>query len=158
MSRAGDRGDELGSRVIAARLVEVAMHLGFMLERRWPPYAKWRGTAFGQLPLVSQAGSELSAVVQAATWRERQSHLARALDVLASIQARVGLPSSSSATSAFWDRPYLHISENLIDVVLDSISDESVRELPRGLGSIEQRTSNVDLLVAPHHRRCHTFG
>lgn len=34
MQRAGDRGDDLGSRVIAGRLVDVAMHLGFLLCRQ----------------------------------------------------------------------------------------------------------------------------
>ena len=51
MGRAADRGDDLGSRVIAARLVDATMHLGFLLCRAWPPYAKWRGTLFGRLPL-----------------------------------------------------------------------------------------------------------
>jgi hypothetical protein len=34
IGRAGSRGDDLGSRVITARLTRVSMHLGFMLERR----------------------------------------------------------------------------------------------------------------------------
>src|SRR3954454_23388167 len=42
MGRAGEREDELGSRVIAARLVDVAVHLGFLLCRQWAPYSKWR--------------------------------------------------------------------------------------------------------------------
>ena len=155
MSRAGDRGDDLGSRVIAARLVDVAMHLGFMLERQWPPYAKWRGTAFGRLPRVSDAQGELAAVLRATTWQKRQSHLAQALDVLASAQGAAGLPAPEAATVGFWERPYLHTNQELVDRVLAEISDESVRALPRGLGSIEQRTSNVDLLVDPHRRRSH---
>lgn len=155
MSRAGDRGDDLGSRVIAARLVDVAMHLGFMLERQWPPYAKWRGTAFLRLPRASAAHGELAAVLQATTWQQRQMNLARALDVLASVQGAAGLPSPEPATIGFWERPYLHTNQELVDDVLDGISDESVRTLPTGLGSIEQRTSNVDLLVDSHRRRSH---
>ena len=37
LGRAGERGDDLGSRVIAARLVDIAVHLAFMLARSWPP-------------------------------------------------------------------------------------------------------------------------
>jgi hypothetical protein len=155
MSRAGDRGDDLGSRVIAARLVDVAMHLGFMLERQWPPYAKWRGTAFRQLPRASDAHGELVAVLQATTWQKRQSHLAQALDVLVSVQGAAGLPAPEAATVGFWDRPYLHANQELVDDLLGEISDDSVRALPRGLGSIEQRTSNVDLLVDTNRRRSH---
>lgn len=155
MSRAGDRGDDLGSRVIAARLVDVAMHLGFMLERQWPPYAKWRGTAFRQLPRASDAHGELAAVLQATTWQKRQSHLAQALEMLVSVQGAAGLPVPEAATMDFWERPYLHTNQELVDRVLGEISDESVRALPRSLGSIEQRTNNVDLLVDPHRRRAH---
>lgn len=155
MGRAGDRGDDLGSRVIGARLVDAAMHLGFLLERRWPPYAKWRGTAFMQLARASEAHSDLAAVLHATTWQERQAHLARALDALAALQRSAGLPSVDTATTGFWDRPYLHVNHVLVPGLLDQISDQSVRELPLGLGSIEQRSSNVDLLVDPHRRRSH---
>jgi hypothetical protein len=50
VGRAAERGDDLGSRVIAARLVAVLMHLAHLLERRWPPYAKWTGTNLTRLP------------------------------------------------------------------------------------------------------------
>lgn len=42
LGRTGSRGDDLGSRVLTGRFVAIAMHLGFLLERRWPPYPKWR--------------------------------------------------------------------------------------------------------------------
>lgn len=155
MGRAGHRGDDVGSRVIAARLVDAAMHLGFLLERRWQPYAKWRGTAFRQLPHASKAHGSLAAVLYAATWRERQSVLAEALEVLASVQRAAGLPSVDTASTSFWERPYLHINPALIPGLLGEISDESVQALPRGLGSIEQRTGNVDVLVNPDHRKAH---
>ncbi|MEO7448084.1 MAG: DUF4037 domain-containing protein [Humibacillus sp.] len=37
VGRTAERGDDLGSRVIAARIAGVVMHLGHLLERRWPP-------------------------------------------------------------------------------------------------------------------------
>ncbi|WP_432549089.1 DUF4037 domain-containing protein [Kineococcus arenarius] len=42
-------GDDAGSRVVTARLVRAGVHLGFVLERRWPPYPDWAGTAFTAL-------------------------------------------------------------------------------------------------------------
>lgn len=45
VGRTAERGDDLGSRVIASRLVGVAMHLAHLLERHWSPYAKWAGTS-----------------------------------------------------------------------------------------------------------------
>ena len=46
VGRCGDLGDELGSQVIAARLVRDLMRLCFLMERRYAPYSKWLGTAF----------------------------------------------------------------------------------------------------------------
>lgn len=45
--RTRDRGDELGSRVITARLARDVMHLTLLLDRQWSPYAKWLGAAYG---------------------------------------------------------------------------------------------------------------
>jgi hypothetical protein len=59
MGRAADRGDELGSRTIAARLVEVAMHLAFSLSRTWAPYSKWRGALFARLPIGQAIQADL---------------------------------------------------------------------------------------------------
>jgi hypothetical protein len=47
--RAGYAGDELGSSVIAGRLVSSIMQLVFLMEKRYAPYAKWYGTAFARL-------------------------------------------------------------------------------------------------------------
>ena len=49
MGRAGVVGDEVGSAIIASRLVRDLMGLCFLMERRYAPYAKWFGTAFNQL-------------------------------------------------------------------------------------------------------------
>ena len=40
VGRCGDVGDELGSRLVAARLVRDLMRLGFLMERTYAPYAK----------------------------------------------------------------------------------------------------------------------
>lgn len=153
MDRAGDRGDELGSRVVAARLVEIAMHLAFVLCRRWAPYSKWRGTMFRGLPLPADVGPSLRDVLTANDWRTRSDRLAAALQELATVQRLAGLPSADPACVPFWDRPYVHVDQDLVPALLNSIRDPDVRRLPAGLGSIEQRTDNVDLLVHANLRR-----
>jgi hypothetical protein len=50
------RGDVQGSEIITARVAKAVMHLTFLVERQWPPYPKWFGTAYGQrAPLDSEA-------------------------------------------------------------------------------------------------------
>ena len=50
VGRTAEVGDDLGSRVITARLVEVATHLAHLVDRHWPPYSKWLGTSLTRLP------------------------------------------------------------------------------------------------------------
>lgn len=153
MGRAGHRGDELGSRVIAARLVDVAVHLGFLLCRQWAPYSKWRGTLFSRLPLPPELGLSLGEVLTEDHWRARGERLAGALNVLAEVQREAGLPAPASPCVPFWDRQYLHLDPDLVPGIIAGAESPDVRALPVGLGSIEQRSNNVDLLVHGDHRR-----
>ena len=68
MGRAGLVGDELGSALIAARLVRDLMRLCFLMERQYAPYAKWFGTAFSQLDSAKALTEILLAVQRAHTW------------------------------------------------------------------------------------------
>lgn len=85
IGRTLDRGDELGSRVIAHRLARDVMHLTLLLEQQWSPYPKWLGTAYGQ-----------------------RGH---ALDSEASICAALDELAGGPVTVPFWDRPYRHLDE-----------------------------------------------
>ncbi len=106
LGRAGQRGDDLGSRVIGARLVDIAMHLAFLLCRRWPPYPKWRGTLFTRLPLAGELLPPLTAVLALQDWSDRQEAMARALAVLARAQRAAGLPCVADApTEPFFVPP-----------------------------------------------------
>lgn len=154
MQRAGQRSDDLGSRVIAARLVDTTMHLGSLLSRRWPPYSKWRGTLFNELPLPSLVSSHLAAVMSSTNWRTRAQHLAEALEMLADQQRGADLPTTAPACVPFWDRPFVRINPAMAPRLLEPIRDPSIRRLPPGLGSIEQRSDNVNLLVDASARRC----
>ena len=153
MGRAGERGDELGSRTIAARLVDIAVHLGLMLSRSWPPYSKWRGTVFSQLAECSAVAADMARVLDARHWRDRQSALSEVFAGLVRLQEAAGLPVPASAVEPFWDRPYIHVSRSLVPAMLETITCPDVRALPLGIGSVEQHTDNVDVLMNPSLRR-----
>lgn len=71
MPRAGIAGDEVGSAVIGARLIRDIMLLGFLLERRYAPYAKWLGTAFSRLACAPVLTPLLRRAQAAPNWQER---------------------------------------------------------------------------------------
>jgi hypothetical protein len=153
MGRAGDRGDELGSRVIAARLGDIAVHLGFMLSRVWPPYSKWRGLAFGQLAGCEAIAADLERTLDARHWQDRQAGLSQALTGLARLQLGSGLPVPEQAVVPFWDRPYVHLDPSLVPGLLETVESPEVRALPVGAGGVEQQTDNIDILTRTGRRR-----
>ncbi len=152
VGRAGLRGDDLGSRVTTGHLVRVAMHLGFLLQRRWPPYSKWMGTMFAELPDSGGAAPFLHAALAAATWQERQARLVDALTAFNDIQRGAGLPVSDQVAEPFFDRPFVSVRPSVTAGLLQGVTDPLVRRLPPGVGSVEQWVDNVDVLTDPVRR------
>ncbi len=152
VGRTGQRGDDTGSRVQIGHLARTIMHLGFLLERRWPPYPKWQGTAFARLPKVGRAAPALRAALTATTWQDRQSAAGDVLNHLHAVQRTMGLPTGSDAVRPFFDRPFLGVTDTVAELLTDSIEDPRVRALPAGVGSIEQWVDNVEVLTTPRLR------
>lgn len=46
VGRAAEVGDDLGSRIVTARIVRDLMRLCFLQEKVYAPYSKWLGSAF----------------------------------------------------------------------------------------------------------------
>lgn len=153
VGRSADRGDELGSRIIATRLVRDIIHLAFMLERTWPPYPKWLGTRFRGLQTYAALAPGLDRALSASDWRRREDALVESIEVVHARQEAIGLPAPSPAVEPFFDRPYRIASSAIAEAVHSSIAAHEVRALPAGIGSIEQWVDNVAVLAVPE-RRC----
>jgi hypothetical protein len=151
--RTADRGDELGSRLLSGQLAEDLIFLAFALSRRWAPYRKWRGTVFRTLPVAAALSGFLGTAVSASDWRERESALASAAEVLLNVQRELGLPAPERAVIPFFDRPYRAIDRAVQEGILTDITDPDVARLPPLVGSIEQWADSVDVLASPGRRR-----
>jgi hypothetical protein len=153
VGRAAGRGDELGSRLLCARLAGSLMWLAFVLSRRWPPYVKWRGTLFRALPVAADLAAPLTAAAAAPDWRERENGLAVACETLLTAQRARGLPAPAAAVTPFWDRPYRTVDPAIADGLLAAVTDPQIATLPGGIGSVEQWADNDDVLAHPERRR-----
>jgi hypothetical protein len=151
VGRTAERGDELGSRLLSTRLAGDLMWLAFALSRQWPPYPKWRETAFRALPVAADLAGPLSAAAAAPGWRDRESTLAGACEILLKIQRASGLPAPAAAVIPFWDRPYRTVDEAVCESLRSAITDPDLAKLP-AVGSIEQWVSNVEVLSSPGRR------
>lgn len=152
VGRAGLRGDEDGSAVIAARHVRTMLHLAHLLHRRWPPYGKWLARSAAELPGGGALRSALHEVLRARDWRARQAALADGAELLAAVQGARGLPTLEPATEAFFERPHLGVRD-LAALLLDLVEDPEVRALSPGVGTAEQISDNVTVLVDARARR-----
>ncbi|GAA5065550.1 DUF4037 domain-containing protein [Thermocatellispora tengchongensis] len=154
--RSGEAGDDLGSAVITARLAGDVMRLALLMRRRYPPYAKWLGTAFTRLPGTAELGDALAAAVAAGEWRQRQRHLAAAYERVAALHNRLALTGPLQTTA----RPYSTRPFPVIDAgrfaaaLLETITDPRVRALAPA-GSIDQLCDPA-ALPGPEARRAVT--
>jgi hypothetical protein len=151
MGRCGQAGDDLGSRLVAARLVRDLMHLCFLMERRYAPYIKWLGTAFAQLDCGRELVPMLTRALAAASWEDRQTHLSRAYESVAEMHNALGITEPLPAkVSRYWARPFLVIhSDRFVKALQAAIESDEVLALPEHLGSIDQFVDSTDALEYP---------
>ena len=151
VGRTAEVGDELGSRVVSARLVRDAMRLGFLLERRYAPYSKWLGKAFRALDCAAILTSDLLAVLAADEPRVRERHLSAVYEELARRHNALGLaPPVEPTVRHYHDRPYLVIrAERFVEATRAAITDPAVREIRFDAGSVDQFLDSTDVLGQP---------
>jgi hypothetical protein len=150
MGRAAHAGDELGSGLIASRLIRDLMRIAFCLRREYPPYPKWFGTAFARLVDVAELKAQLEAAQLAARFPERETALCSAYELVTSMQRTAGVPlGGDGRTSLFWGRPFRVINaEKIAAAVFATITDPQLAELARTrpIGSIDLVSDNTDAL------------
>lgn len=98
VGRAAEVGDELGSRIVAARLARDLMRLGFLLERRYAPYAKWLGSAFARLDAAHEVRPALERALFVLSERQQirlKPQRSGSLDPLPSREFLAQLPQSA---------------------------------------------------------------
>lgn len=156
MPRAGSRGDELGSAIIGSRLARDAMMLAFLMDKRYPPYPKWFGTAFMRLDSARRLAPALRQAQTASGWQTREAALGAAFSILAEMHNALGITEPlPMATSAFFGRPFQVIQgHRFAQAIQAQISDAEVQAIAaRGLiGSIDQFSDSTDLHEAAHLR------
>ena len=158
VGRTGFGGDEIGSAVIAARLVHDVMQLCFLMEKQYAPYPKWFGTAFAQLECAGRLAPVLERVLGSKSWQEREKHLSVAYERVAAMHNDLGITEPvPTKVSRFHNRPFMVIqAEAIAKAIWEAIEDNEVKALPYGMGKIDQYVNSTDILS--HTDRCRKLG
>ncbi len=157
MGRAGMVGDEVGSAIIASRLVRDLMRLCFLIEKQYAPYPKWFGTAFNKLECSGNLRPVFTEVLAARSWRERENHLAKAYLLVAEMHDKSGITEPIRAEIGdFFGRPFkvIHLHGKFAEAIAARIEDPAIRRLAETvpIGNIDQVSDNTDLLSGPKYR------
>ena len=130
VGRSGYVGDELGSALIGARLVEDLMRLCFLMERTYAPYSKWFGTAFGRLSCGPAMTPLLCAVGQAATWQQRDEALQAAYRAAGELHNRLRITEPLElGMERLFGRPFDTVWGDYIGALAAGIKDPEVLRL-----------------------------
>ena len=148
VGRCGEVGDDLGSQLVAMRLVREQMRLAFLLERHYAPYQKWFGTAFDRLTLAPPLTPSMDKARYARDWKVREQGIVAASVVLANRQNATRLAAwVDPAPRPFWSRPFQVMQgERFAEALAAAITDPAVRALPADLGGVDTWTDSTDAI------------
>lgn len=150
VGRAGQVGDDLGSRLVAARLVRAGMLLAFLQERRYAPYSKWLGTAFSRLSCADRLRPLWEAALAASDWPQREQALASAGALLGAMHNDLGVtPFVDPAPRPFFGRPFqVLFADRFAAALRAAITDETLRSAA-AIGGVDQFVDCTDLTEEP---------
>lgn len=148
MGRCGIIGDEIGSRVVAARLVREIMKLCFLMEKKYAPYSKWFGMAFSKLQSAKELIPVLEKVFLTESWEEREKYLSVAYETVAIIHNSLKITEPlSTKVSNFYTRPYLIIHSDVFAKAIKSkIENQEIKAIETNVGSVDQFADSTDVL------------
>ena len=154
VARTAEVGDEVGSAVVAARLVRDLMRLALLMDRRYAPYSKWLGTAFARAVHDDDLPRHLADAVHAARPGAREDALAAAYTAVARRHAASGLTEPVEARIRdYHGRPaQVLMAGRFTESLLATVTDEQLRALPL-IGGIDQLADSADLLSDPDRYR-----
>ncbi|MDO9086476.1 MAG: DUF4037 domain-containing protein [Anaerolineaceae bacterium] len=159
VGRTWQLGDLLGSQLVATQIVEKFIHLCFLMERQYAPYAKWRGTAFKELRCYPEMQPLLAGILSTLDYLQREPWLVQSYTLVAELHNALKITPPidvHTRTYSGWHvynteqrelvqdepkntRPHQVIfAERFVDAIRAEIHDPEVLSLRPNLGSVSQ--------------------
>ena len=154
IGRTSEVDDEIGSRILTARIVRDLVRLCFLIERRYAPYSKWLGSAFRSLSMASGLTPHLDAALAAMDHPTRETALCSAYEYVARCHNELKLTRPVDPNVRLYhERPFQVIGGNrFADVCLAAIDNEWLKRQPL-VGGVDQFVDSTDVLNSAHRFR-----
>ncbi|GAB3927149.1 hypothetical protein GCM10011575_09280 [Microlunatus endophyticus] len=153
VGRAAEVGDDLGSKIIAARLAREVMRLRLLQHRNYWPYTKWFGSAFAGLPDSDGLAAALGQAVDAVDYPTREAGLVRAYKIIATAHDDLGITDRIDwSIGCYFTRPYAVLHGEFATACRAAIADDQLRRLPL-VGSVDQFVDSTDVLSSAARSR-----
>ena len=148
MARCGDVGDELGSKILAARLTKDVIFLCFLMEKEYAPYSKWLGTAFSRLRCSRKLTPIIEKALSSQNWKERERNLSSLYEEIAKMHNSLNITEPlPTKVSRFYSRPYLVIhADRFARGIRKKIRSKVIRNIKVDIGSVNQFSDSTNVL------------
>ncbi len=139
VGRTGGKGDDLGSRIEASRLVKYIIEMAFILERKYIPYEKWLTIAFKQLKIAQSLEPLLVNILVENKWKQREKLLCDTyLLLVKKLIALKLIPNLEIKPIYFYKRPQLIIPVQKIIDGLKKGMEFTFKDVLYQIGTINQ--------------------
>lgn len=149
MGHSGVVGDDLGAKVLAARVARDIMRLAFMIEKKYSAYSKWFGSTFSQLECAPVLGPQLDTFLSVESWQARDEAYAKVCETIGGMHNALGLTQVKETAVKQVNRRSFRvlISDNYARGCFSQIESKYLSGLfHRGItGNIDLITDNIDV-------------
>ena len=148
VGRSASRGDDLGSRLVASRLVQRIIRLAFILSKKYIPYSKWFAYSFSLLPIATELQPILLDIVKSDNWRVREELLCSAYLLLLDKQNSLHItPEIRLKPIKFHSRDQSVLDVHKIIVELKKRLKPPLTDIKYSIGSVDQFIDDTHILT-----------
>lgn len=153
VKRCSDCGDEIGSIIVCARIVERLMRLLFLYSNKYAPYSKWFGTGFRLLPIDSVIKNSLFAALSANNINERENNLVKVQKLVGDLHNKLELTEfvDVSIQSYFGRNIKVIYANKIVDAIMEKLCGTVFESVPL-IGTLSQIANFTNIFDDPSYR------
>lgn len=146
LGRCIEVNDFIGIKLISGRIVNTYLKVLFYLEKKYIPYSKWFGSKLKELKSLAYLDGLIRKAVSENDFYQIESYICElGLEVIKIQNTIENFPIIDLKVEAFFGRPSRVIfTEKVVDTLLRSITDESLRTVNLNLVGLDIKLDSVD--------------